>query len=138
MSNSNWEFPEGLVYDTHYQWVKQIGNRVTFGLTPYGLDITGDVLYLSLPAAGTAVDCGGSCGSLEAGKWVGRVYAPVSGKVIRVNEAVTASPGLISQSPYEYWFAEIELSRPEELTDLMSSVTVEAWLAEEGPKECLA
>lgn len=131
MSVSKWSFPEELLYDTHYQWIKRVGNKVLFGLTPYGLDITGDVLYLVLPTVGTAVERGGTCGSLEAGKWVGRVYVPVSGLVTKVNDMVTASPALISQLPYNCWFAEIELSRPAELDSLMSAAAVQAWLAED-------
>jgi glycine cleavage system H protein len=131
MKVDKWEFPEGLLYDAHYQWIKRTGNKVLFGLTPYGLDITGDVIYLALPSPGETVDCSGSCGSLEAGKWVGRVYAPVGGKVTRVNEVVRSQPGLISQAPYECWFAEIELSQPEDLAGLMATANLQAWLAED-------
>ncbi|MDF2569668.1 MAG: gcvH 1 [Sporomusa sp.] len=131
MSVSKWSFPEDLLYDTHYQWIKRVGDKVLFGLTPYGLDITGDVLYLVLPTTGAAVEVGGTCGSLEAGKWVGRVYAPVSGLVTKVNDMVTASPAIISHSPYNCWFAEIELSCPAEFEGLMSAATLQAWIAEE-------
>lgn len=131
MSVSKWKFPEDLLYDTHYQWIKRVGDKVLFGLTPYGLNITGDILYLVLPTAGTVVKVGGTCGSMEAGKWVGRVYAPVSGLVTKVNDMVTASPALISQSPYNCWFAEIELSHCAELEGLMSAAAIQAWLAEE-------
>ncbi|HWR44160.1 glycine cleavage system protein H [Sporomusa sp.] len=131
MNANTLNFPEELLYDTHYQWIKKAGNKILFGLTPYGLEITGDVLYLSLPPVGTEVDGGGTCGSLEAGKWVGRVYAPVSGKVTTVNEAVLCSPALISRSPYSCWFAEIEISRPEELGELMSAADLRSWLAED-------
>lgn len=124
-------FPEDLLYDTHYQWIKKTGNKIVFGLTPYGHGITGDVLYLALPPVGTAVAGGGACGSLEAGKWVGRVYAPASGRITSVNETVLGSPALISRSPYTCWFAEIELSRPEELGKLMAAAGLRSWLAEE-------
>jgi len=131
MSVSKWKFPEDLLYDTHYQWIKRVGDKVLFGLTPYGLNITGDILYLVLPTAGTVVEGGGTCGSLEAGKWVGRVYAPVSGLVTKVNDMVTMSPALISQSPYNSWFAEIELTNISELEGLMSAAAMQAWLGEE-------
>lgn len=131
MSISKWKFPEELLYDTHYQWIKPVGNKVLFGLTPYGLNITGDVLYLVLPQTGTAVEGGSTCGSLEAGKWVGRVYAPVSGLVTNVNDMVTASPALISQLPYNSWFAEIELANRSELDGLMTAAAMQAWLTEE-------
>ncbi|HWR05892.1 hypothetical protein [Sporomusa sp.] len=131
MNATTWNFPEELLYDTHYQWIKKAGNKILFGLTPYGHAITGDILYLVLPPVGAGVDGGGACGSLEAGKWVGRVYAPASGKVTNVNEAVLCSPALISRSPYTCWFAEIELARPEELGELMSAAGLRSWLAED-------
>ncbi len=130
MNGNTRNFPDELLYDTHYQWVKKAGNKVLFGLTPYGLEITGEVLYLSLPSVGTEVDGGGTCGSLEAGKWVGRVYAPVSGRVINVNDAIVASPVLISHSPYSCWFAEVEMSQPDELHNLMSAAQLSSWLIE--------
>ena len=131
MKITNWDFPDDLLYDTRYQWIKKTGNTVLFGLTPYGLDITGDILYLSLPAVGTEITAGSACGSLEAGKWVGRVYAPMSGRVIKINEAVLANPVLISQSPYTYWFAELEIGQLAELDNLMSAGELCDWLAEE-------
>lgn len=131
MKFRQWDFPDNLLYDTHYQWIRPEGNKILFGLTPYGLDITGEILYLSLPAAGTTVTFDGNCGSLEAGKWVGRVYAPVSGKVVRVNEALLAAPRSVGARPYENWFAEIEASDPKELRRLMEAAGLAAWLAED-------
>ncbi len=131
MSVSTGIFPDDLLFDTHYQWIKAAGNTVLFGLTPYGLEITGDILYLSLPPVGAAVAAGNACGSLEAGKWVGRVYAPVSGRVTRINETVLASPALIGHNPFHNWFAEIELSRSAELHELMDAAGVRVWLARE-------
>ncbi|QDR81597.1 glycine cleavage system protein H [Sporomusa termitida] len=131
MNGATGNFPEDLLYDIHYQWIKKAGNKILFGLTPYGHAITGDILYLALPPVGTGVEGGGACGSLEAGKWVGRVYAPASGRITNVNEAVLGSPALISRSPYTCWFAEIELSRPEEIGALMPAAGLRSWLAEE-------
>lgn len=124
-------FPEDLLYDTHYQWVKKEGNKICFGLTPYGLEITGDILYLSLPDIGTPVEGGTACGSLEAGKWVGRVYSPASGKVTKINENIVSSPALINHSPYTCWFAEIDIIKPDELEDLMTVADFCAWIAED-------
>ena len=130
MEGTSRNFPEELLYDTHYQWIKRTGSKILFGLTSYGLEITGDVLYLLLPPAGTSVEGGGTCGSLEAGKWVGRIYAPASGRITNVNQAVLASPALIGRLPYHSWFAEIELFRPEELNGLMSAAGLRSWLVE--------
>lgn len=128
------DYPESLLYDEHNYWIKKAGNKVLFGLTPYGLEITGDILYLSLPSVGTEVYAGGAYGSLEAGKWVGRVYAPVSGKVTDVNTNVLAGPAHISRSPFDCWFAEIELSKPAELINLMTAADYCSWITEDMKK----
>lgn len=135
MIADQWFFPENLLYDTHYQWIRHEAGKVLFGLTPYGLDITGDVLYLALPQVGAEVRSGESCGSLEAGKWVGRVYAPVSGKIIRVNQVVADNPSQIEQNPYACWFAEIEANGIEEIDQLMDSAAVLEWIAKDSRED---
>lgn len=127
----DWDFPEDLLYDRHNQWIANLDNKIRFGLTPYGLAITGDVLYLALPEAGAAVEKGSGCGSLEAGKWVGRIYAPVSGRIVQVNDEVVKQPGSIGKSPYSNWFAEIEPSESLDMTELMTINQLSDWLTEE-------
>lgn len=126
-----WDFPEDLLYDRHNQWITGSDNKIRFGLTPYGLEVTGDVLYLALPEVGTEVAKGSGCGSLEAGKWVGRIYAPVSGRIIQVNDGVVKQPGSIGKSPYASWFAEIEATDPLDMTELMNINQLADWLTEE-------
>ncbi len=135
MKIDKWDFPDELLYDEHYQWIKSENKSVSFGLTAYGLEVTGDVLYLALPEKGTQVRRGEGCGSLEAGKWVGRVYAPVSGRVTDVNHNVVNRPGDISRDPYSHWLMKIELDDPAELLKLMKSGEVANWLAEELKKD---
>lgn len=131
MKLAEWDFPDDLLFDEHNQWIRRDGDRLVFGLTPYGVELTGDVLYLALPPAGTAVRRGDGCGSLEAGKWVGRIYAPVSGRVLRVNQAATAAPGLIGDDPYGCWLAEIEPDQGEELPGLLTPAMMAAKVAAE-------
>lgn len=135
MEISKWEFPDELLYDTQNQWIAVDGNKIRFGLTPYGLDVTGEVLYLALPEPGTQVEKDTGCGSLESGKWVGRVYAPISGKVTAVNTAVAKQPRLINQNPYENWMLEIELDDQAQLGKLMNVSDLAIWLAEELKKD---
>ncbi|HWR38425.1 MAG TPA: glycine cleavage system protein H [Patescibacteria group bacterium] len=132
MENGQWDFPENLWYDEHYQWIRKEGDHVLFGLTHYGLEITGDILYLALPLAGDEVCRGDACGSLEAGKWVGRIYPPISGRVVRVNEEIARRPALIGQDPYECWFMELSPSRPLESKGFMTAAALRKWLEREG------
>lgn len=130
-----WEFPAGLLYDCHHQWIAQAGDKIRVGLTAYALEITGDVLYLALPSPGAATRAGGCCGSLEAGKWVGQIYAPVTGRVVQANQALAARPGLINQAPYDSWLFEIELRQPEEISRLMTVEQLSGWLTEEMKRD---
>jgi glycine cleavage system H protein len=94
-------FPPDLYYDrTTHVWARYDGEGVTIGLDALGLESLGDIAYLSLPAAGTAVQRGESSGSLEAAKMVGDLIAPVSGLITARNEAVLHDPGLINRDPY--------------------------------------
>lgn len=135
MEISKWEFPDELLYDVQNQWTAVEGNKIRFGLTPYGLEITGEVLYLALPEQGTHVNKDTGCGSLESGKWVGRVYAPVSGKVTAVNTAIVKNPRIINENPYGNWMMEIEIDDFNQLDQLMSVSDLAIWLTEELKKD---
>jgi len=135
MEINKWEFPDELLYDTQNQWIAVEGSKIRFGLTPYGIEVTGEVLYLSLPELGTIVEQNSGCGSLESGKWVGRVYAPVSGKVTAVNTAVVKQPRQINENPYGNWMLEIEIKDKVQLAKLMSVNDLAIWLAEELKKD---
>jgi glycine cleavage system H protein len=131
MRFDKWEFPDNLLYDEHYQWIRPLPGKIAFGLTPYGLEVTGDVLYLSLPPLATAVKQNSDCGSLEAGKWVGRIYSPVSGKVAAINSEVAKFPAVINKAPFASWFCEIALAEPRELGNLMNLSELILWLTED-------
>jgi glycine cleavage system H protein len=104
-------FPEGLYYHKEHFWAKVEGDKVVIGATDFAQKLAGEIVFIELPSAGKAVEQGKPCGSMESGKWVGRVYAPVSGKVESSNEALEDSPELINQSPYEKgWIFKISPS----------------------------
>ena len=97
------------------------GDVVTIGTTDFAQKLAGQVVYIELPSVGKAVEQGKPCGSMESGKWVGRIYSPVSGKVEAINSELEDSPELINESPYEKgWMCKIKASNlQEELKNLM-------------------
>lgn len=135
MKFGKWEFPDELLYDTHNQWAAVEGDKVRFGLTPFGLEVTGEVLYLAMPEVGTIVDNNTGCGSLESGKWVGRVYPPVNGKVTAINSDVVKQPRLVNDAPYKHWLAEITFENEAQLKNLMTASNLAVWLTEEMRKD---
>ena len=88
----------------------------------YALELTGDVLYLSLPAVGTLLERGKSMGSLEAGKWIGRLEAPLSGTVSHLNETALQQPTLINSEPYQHWLLEVVWTNEAEQQQLLSAL----------------
>lgn len=125
-------FPDDLYYHKEHFWAKVEGNMVTVGTTDFAQKLAGDIVYVELPAKGKMVEQGKPCGSMESGKWVGRIYAPISGKVESSNEALEDSPELINESPYEKgWIFKVSptnleqdlknLMKTDNLTDFIKS-----------------
>ncbi len=103
-----YDFEEGLYYDDHHQYARVDGDVVTIGLSHFAQAIAKEINYVGLPRPGRKVEQGKPIGSVESGKWVGRLYAPVSGEVIAVNQALEADPTLINQDPYgEGWIVQL-------------------------------
>ncbi|KAK7790310.1 hypothetical protein R5R35_014397 [Gryllus longicercus] len=112
-----------------HEWISIDGNVGTVGISHYAQDSLGDVVYAQLPDVGTVVEQKGECGALESVKAASELYCPVSGKVVEKNASVEQTPGLINNSCYEKgWLFKVELTRPEELTGLMSEEEYEKFL----------
>ena len=114
-------YPEGLYYHKEHFWAKVEGNTVTVGTTDFAQKQAGQIVFVELPSPGKAIEQGKPCGSMESGKWVGRIYTPVSGKVESVNQELEDTPELLNESPYEKgWMFKVTASNlQEELKGLM-------------------
>lgn len=115
--------PGELKYTSEHEWVRiDSDETVTVGITHYAQDSLGDIVFVSLPAAGTSVAAGQSCGEVESTKSVSDLYAPVSGEVVEVNGAVDATPELINSAPYgDGWLMRIRLSEPGQVDGLLTA-----------------
>lgn len=126
------EFPEDLKYTKEHEWVKEDGDTVTIGITDYAQDSLGDVVYVELPEAESTITSGDTFGVVESVKAVSDLYAPVSGTVTEVNDAVVDSPESINDEPYgDAWLLKIELSDAGELDGLMTAEDYKAYTEEE-------
>jgi len=114
-------FPDNLYYHKEHFWARVEGNIVVMGTNDFAQKLAGQIVYVEMPFAGKAVEQGKPCGSMESGKWVGRIYAPVSGKVESSNQDLEENPELINDSPYEKgWICKISPSNlQEELKNLL-------------------
>lgn len=119
MQIAGFEFPDDLYYDKQHNWARVEGNTIVQGLTDFGQRIAKEIVYVEIPPVGKAVTQGQTFMSMESGKWVGRVPALVSGKIVAVNEELEFEPSLINQSPFDQgWLVKIEMSNPAELNNL--------------------
>ena len=121
MEIEGYNLPDELYYHKEHFWAKVEGNVVTVGTTDFAQKLAGQIVYIELPPAGKAVEQGKPCGSMESGKWVGRIYAPVSGKVESVNPDLEDTPELVNESPYAkgWMFKVTSASLQEDLKNLM-------------------
>lgn len=122
--------PGDLRYSSDHEWVSVSGNRARIGITDYAQDALGDVVYVQPPSVGSSVAAGSSVGEVESTKSVSDVYAPVSGTVVAVNEALSSSPELLNQDPYGAgWLFEVELSDPAQVDALLDAAAYAALTA---------
>ena len=123
--------PTDRRYTKEHEWVRVEGGVGTVGVTDYAQDQLGDIVYLDLPAPGTAVKQLEKLGEIESVKAVSDLYSPVSGEVVDVNEAVADHPELVNESPYaDGWLVRVRLSDPAELDALLTAEQYDALLAE--------
>ena len=119
--------PGDLRYSNDHEWARKDGDVVRVGITDYAQDALGDVVFVDLPEVGDAVGVGGTLGEVESTKSVSEVYAPVSGTVRAVNEALRQSPELVNADPYgEGWLCEIEVTSDAEYDGLLDAAGYEA------------
>ncbi|MBO0855347.1 MAG: glycine cleavage system protein GcvH [Nocardia sp.] len=105
------DLPEDLRYTAEHEWVRSLApTRVRVGITDYAQSQLGDVVFVQLPALDTAVSSGESIAEVESTKSVSEIYAPLSAKVVAVNEVLDAAPESVNTDPYgEGWMFELEV-----------------------------
>ena len=105
--------PEDLQYTKDHEWLRTEGDTVRVGVTDYAQDALGDIVFVTLPEAGTHVQAGETCGEVESTKSVSDIYAPVTGTVVERNDALDAAPELVNSDPYgDGWMLAIRIDDP--------------------------
>ncbi len=138
MEIAGYEFLDDLYYEKNHFWAKADDDgMVIMGATDFFQKLAGDIVYIELPLAGAKVEQSKPFSSLESGKWVGKLYAPVTGEIVEVNEDLEDEPELINESPYdEGWIAKIKPDNlDEDLANLMKAgPEFEQFIKEESEK----
>ncbi|HHY21077.1 MAG TPA: glycine cleavage system protein GcvH [Bacilli bacterium] len=124
--------PKELKYSEEHEWVKVEGNRVRIGITDFAQSELGDIVFVELPEVGDEVEADEPFGSVESVKTVSELYAPISGKVVEVNDELDDSPEFVNESPYEKaWMIVVEPSDQSELDKLMTAEEYEEMVSED-------
>ena len=125
-------YPKNFRYTREHEWVRVDGNTGTIGITDHAQQELGDIVFVDLPKTGTRVEQGGTLGSVESVKAVSDVYAPVSGEVIEINQALATAPEKLNADPHgEAWLVKIRLSATKELERLLSAADYQAYIGAE-------
>jgi glycine cleavage system H protein len=124
--------PKDLRYSEEHEWVKVEGEKVRVGITEFAQSELGDIVFVELPEVGTEVTADAPFGSVESVKTVSELYAPVSGKIIEVNEDLNDSPEFVNESPYEKaWMIVIEPTDLSEVDKLLTQEQYEEMIKED-------
>ncbi len=114
--------PDDRKYTKEHEWVKVDGKLGVIGITHFAQGELGDIVFLDLPRVGTRTERTKPFGSVEAVKTVSDLYAPVTGKVVAVNESLVSSPDLVNKDPYgKGWMVHIEMDNPNEVAQLLTA-----------------
>lgn len=114
------DYPEDLKYHPEHDWARIEGDVATFGVTWYAQDALGEVVFYDPPAVGSTVAKDGAYAEVESVKAVSDVFAPLSGEIVEVNEALSDTPEKINSDPYgEGWLVKVKLSDLSEIDQLL-------------------
>src|SRR5215471_16034132 len=126
-------YPENYRYTKEHEWVRVEGETGVVGITHHAQDQLGDIVYVDLPKPGTRVEQGKTLGSVESVKAVSDIYAPVSGEVVEVNEALATAPEKLNEDPHgAAWLVKIKLSAPNETKQLLTAEDYQQYVGAEG------
>lgn len=135
--NQEYRVVDSLYYTKEHIWVKIEGDIATIGITDYGQHQLGDIVFIDLPEEGREVESDEVIASVESIKAISEIYAPLTGKIISINEDLSNDPSVINSDPYgDGWICDIQIKDQKEVEDLMTADDYKAYLeeleAEEG------
>jgi glycine cleavage system H protein len=125
-------YPTDYKYTKEHEWIKADGANASIGITHHAQESLGDIVFVELPKIGAELTAGKPFSSVESVKAVSDLFAPASGTVTEVNNALTGSPEKINQDAHSAWIVKVNLKDLGELNALLSSTDYEKFVAEEG------
>ena len=122
-------YPENLKYTKEHEWVLVEGDKGTIGITDHAQSELGDIVFVDLPKVGAAIAKGQTFGSVESVKAVSDIYAPISGEVLEINDALATAPEKLNADPHgAAWLIKVKLSQPAEINDLLAAADYQKYI----------
>ena len=115
------QIPENLKYTEDHDWILIEDDTVTIGITDFAQNALGDIVFVELPEVGRVLSKGETFGAVESVKTVADLHAPMSGKIIAINDELDAQADLCNSAPYNSWTIKIKLSSPDESQNLLDA-----------------
>jgi len=130
MEIQGYKLPDDLHYEENHFWIKAEGDVMVMGMDDFAQQMAGEIVYVQLPAEGKKLSQGKKFAKMESGKWLGKVYAPLSGELAAVNEELETNPELINEDCYgKGWLFKIKPDDIGELDNLIHGPeAIEKWL----------
>jgi glycine cleavage system H protein len=125
-------YPNDRKYTKEHEWIKVEGNAATIGITHHAQESLGDIVFVDLPKPGGEIISGKTFGSVESVKAVSDLFAPASGTVTAVNDALATAPETVNKDAHGAWMLKVTLKDVGELTGLLSAADYEKFVAEEA------
>lgn len=130
------EYSAELRYSKEHEWVRVEGDKATIGITEYAQSELGDIVFVELPEVGRDIEQMEELGVIESVKTVSTLYAPVSGEVLAINEALEDAPESLNDSPYdEGWIVKLGMADINEVDDLMTADEYKEFVESGGEDE---
>ncbi|MED5381804.1 MAG: glycine cleavage system protein GcvH [Verrucomicrobiota bacterium] len=115
------DVPTDLRYASSHEWANVEGDTATIGISDHAQEELTELVFIELPEVGSQLTAGDPCAVVESVKTASDIYAPVSGQVLEINDALDTEPGTVNEDPYgDGWFFKVRLSNPDEVADLLS------------------
>ena len=126
----NYNMPHDLYYEQNHFWVRTDGDIVTMGMDDFGQQMAGDIVFIQLPPEGKRLKAGKPFAKMESGKWLGKIFAPLDGELVKINEELELNPTLINEDCYgDGWMFGIKPDRMGDLQGLIhGSHEIEKWV----------
>ena len=125
-------YPADYKYTKEHEWLKVDGNTGAIGITDYAQNSLGDIVFVELPKVGQEITAGQTFGSVESVKAVSDLFAPISGTVTEVNEALNTVPEQVNKDANATWMIKVKVKDPAEANQLLLAADYEKFVAEEG------